>query len=369
MVTRITLNQDIVQWAIRTSDLSKEDIYKKHPALKNNSPCLTINQLKKLAKDIRVSFVNLFLGIIPPEEPLPIPDFRTKNDAHVHNPSLNLRDIIWIMEYRQEWMREYLISQFAQPLSFVGELSRIRNPYRAAERIRNILNINIDWKQDISSMISPLNYFRDKIEDIGVMVFFESGLDNTARRRFNPDEFRGFVMQDPIAPLLFVNAADSQTAQLFTIIHEFVHLCRGGNGIINFDDDDSKESFCNQTAAEILLPRNIFLSQWKIFNNDFDLIAKQYKVSPLVVARRARDFGLISNKAYWDFHTIQQKQYVQQNKSVGGNYYNTRHHHLSKFFSYSVVIAERYGQISFRDAYKLLGLSGKTFDKFAGDLQ
>lgn len=363
MGANIALKPDVIQWAIQRSGLPEEKIYKKFPKLKNGLPSLTLKQLKDFANYVRAPFVDLLLGIIPPDAELPIPDFRTQGDKPIQKPSQNLLDIIWIMRKRQEWMRDYLLSQQAQTLSFIGSLRNIKNPMNAAVKIREILGIEADWKRNAPQLNYPLKYFREKMEDLGVMVFLESGLNS--KQQFDPEEFRGFVLNDNIAPFLFVNAADSKTAQLFTIVHEFVHLCKGDGGLIDMDNEKTTESFCNQTAAEILLPKKLFISLWNQSPENINSIAKYYGVSSLVVARRAKDCLLITEDEYWDFYNNQVNTNYNQKKSGGGDFYNNKRYQLSSNFSYSVVIAEKYGQITFREAFSLLGLSSATFDKFS----
>lgn len=371
MGANIALKPDVIQWAIQRSGLPEEKIYKKFPKLKNGLPSLTLKQLKDFANYVRAPFVDLLLGIIPPDAELPIPDFRTQGDKPIQKPSQNLLDIIWIMRKRQEWMRDYLISQQAQSLSFIGSLRSVKNPMTAAVKIREFLGIEADWKQDAPQSNNPLKYFREKMENIGVMVFLESCLNS--KRQFDLAEFRGFVLNDNIAPFLFVNAADSKTAQLFTIVHEFVHLCKGDSGLIDLDNEKTTESFCNQTAAEILLPKNLFIAKWNqfvdiriFFNKNVNAIAKYYGVSPLVVARRAKDCQLITVDEYWDYYNNQVNTNYNQKKSGGGDFYKNKDNQLSSNFSYSVIIAEKYGQITSREAFSLLGLKkADTFDKFS----
>jgi hypothetical protein len=59
----------------------------------------------------------------PPEEPLPIPDYRTMGDQRIERPSPDLLDTIFICQQRQDWYRDFARAIGDEPLSFVGEFS------------------------------------------------------------------------------------------------------------------------------------------------------------------------------------------------------------------------------------------------------
>jgi hypothetical protein len=63
----------------------------------------------------------------PPDETLPIPDFRTQGDVPIARPSPNLIDTLQAMRRRQAWMREFLIDEGQDPLGFVGSAKNARN--------------------------------------------------------------------------------------------------------------------------------------------------------------------------------------------------------------------------------------------------
>lgn len=94
-------------------------------------------------------------------------------------------------------------------------------------------------------------------------MVFNSVVENNNYRAITVDECRGFVIVNPYAPFMFVNAADGKAAQMFTITHELAHVWIGKSA--GFDNDkllpanDPIEILCDQVAAEFLVPETVFL--------------------------------------------------------------------------------------------------------------
>ncbi|MGN2393362.1 ImmA/IrrE family metallo-endopeptidase, partial [Pelomicrobium sp. G1] len=109
---------------------------------------------------------------------------------------------------------------------------------------------------------------RRRIEDIGVLVVVNGVVGNNTHRKLDVEEFRGFALADPYAPLIFVNGADAKSAQMFTLAHELAHLWLGpaGEGLSGYDKilqgDHRVERFCDRAAAEFLVPGREFKAHW-----------------------------------------------------------------------------------------------------------
>ncbi len=375
----VEVNPDILRWAIDRSGLPLEKLYKKFPKLddwiaEEKKP--TFRQLENFARTTMTPFGVMFLEE-PPEEELPVPDYRTKSDAAVNRPSPNLIDTIRLMQLRQAWMREWLLEEGAECLDFVGSVDRRGNIKTLAQRIRKTLDLDADWAEQLPTWEDALTKLRRSIERAGILVFSNSvvGLNND--RPLDPDEFRGFVLCDEYAPLIFVNDADSKSARMFTLAHELVHVWTGQDGLFNLVQmmpaKAGDEKFCNRVAAEFLVPEYKLLESWQQVKNDknrFRLIARRFKVSPVVAARRALDLKLITKLEFFRFYEADQADYVkrkqeQKKKKSGGNFYATQNVRLGRPFSAAVVRAARESRILYRDAYRLTGMKGQTFDTYA----
>ena len=107
------LNPVILEWAVRRSGLSVEQILKafpKYPCWLDGSWKPTVNQLRDFASKTHVSVSELFAEDIP-DYALQIADFRTVDNAPTHNPSPELFDTIDAMLRRQSWLKSFFLHE------------------------------------------------------------------------------------------------------------------------------------------------------------------------------------------------------------------------------------------------------------------
>ena len=95
----------------------------------------TTSNLEKFAKATHTPIGYLFLSE-PPEERLPISDFRTIGDVAVRSPSAAMLDTIYLCQQRQAWYRSEIRSAGHEPLDFVGSTDMASDHVAVAARMR-----------------------------------------------------------------------------------------------------------------------------------------------------------------------------------------------------------------------------------------
>lgn len=257
------------------------------PAL--SSPRLP-NLLEKFASDTHTPFGLLFLPE-PPIEELPIPDMRTMGNAVTH-PSADLLDTIYLCQTSTGLYRTYVQEDGAAELVFVGSASTDSDPILVADRMRELLRFDLPERRAFSSWEDAARQLIDRIERIGVLVMVNGVVGANTHRKLNPEEFRGFALADPLVPLIFVNGADTKAAQIFTMVHELAHIWLGESAVsdaaMNAEDGVDDELWCNQVAAEVLVPLATLRSDYsgRPDVEELERLARKYRVSTLVVLKR-----------------------------------------------------------------------------------
>jgi len=199
---------------------------------------------------------------------------------------------------------------------------------------------------------------------------------NNNRRKLNTDEFRGFAISDNLAPLIFINGADSKAAQMFTLAHELAHIWLGQTAISDSqahnEPDQDIEDWCNRVAAEMLVPLSILK---EVYRPDTGLevevsrLARYFKVSTLVILRRIYDAGGINREDFWRYYEEELDRIRNYIKAGGGNFYLTQSARVSKRFARALVVSTLEGQTLHRDAFRLLGFSKlETFHELGRSL-
>jgi Zn-dependent peptidase ImmA (M78 family)/transcriptional regulator with XRE-family HTH domain len=374
-----TLSPKVLRWARDKAGLTEETLAEKIGVSLGlvkeweKTGSIPFSLVELLAEKTRTAFGFLFLDE-PPQPSIPIADFRRIRPGENLSPSDDLLDVIYDAQLKQDWYRQYLRSVGAKPLDFVGKAS-IKTPTReVAHDIRATLNIGFLLAQDAETSDVAWRNTIEATEEAGILVLCAGYAGGYTHRTLSIDEFRGFAMSDKFAPLIFVNGADAPAARFFTLAHEIAHIWIGETGISNLEKTYSAgntiETFCNSVAAEILLPLSELSAHWRGEINDrgeVERISQKYKISGLVVARRAHDAGFFTDDRYEDYYELLIKQAAI---SSGGNWFINEKYQNSRRFSVTIIKEALAGRTMQRDAMQLLGIKKEsTFRKYTKTLE
>ena len=356
----------ILRWAIQRAGYNEEKAVEVFPKLGewlSGEKQPTISQLQRFASKFFVPFGYLFLQQ-PPTEAIPFPMFRGEAGQNSHF-DLNVYDTVMNVQSRQDWLEDYLNENEIDVCEIVGSIQLNTPISEAVSLLRKTLRLEPCWAFGYQKIEEALNALTQKLEDAGIFLAFNGVVGNNTHRALKVSECRGFALVNQTAPYIFVNSADSKSAQMFTIIHETAHIILGisaGHAGDELFSHDTVESYCDRVAAEFLVPADVLKDIW---TGDTKRASQKFKVSEIVVARRAHDLRLMSDTEYRAFWLEYSKRPINKKKNGGGgSFYLTSVKRVGKLFAIHVRNAVNNRQLSYTDAYRLTGLYGNTYQHF-----
>lgn len=371
-MVKVSIEPKILEWAMNRSNKT-ELLHKNFKFLTEwltgkKEP--TLKQLELFANATNTPLGYFFLKDVPTES-LPVPHYRTTTDRfNAENSSPELIDTIYAMQRRQDFMKEYLEENIVDSLDFIG-IYKGNDPIELAILIRKILELPERWALNYKSFDEALKCLINRCEVNFITVMVNGIVGNNTSRKLDVEEFRGFVLVDRVAPLIFINGADAKSAQVFTLIHEVAHLIIGSSAIVeasplNTSTEDVEE-LCNKAAVEFLCPEKLYLTLWN--ENEYEPIvelSRKLKVSRVVIARRALEIQILDYKEFKLFYDEYKKEIINRVKkeSTGGNFYYTAVRKLGTLFSDAIIYKVNNKTIQYTDAYKLTGMKAHTFHKY-----
>ena len=377
----VNIQPAILIWAL--SQTSEEKLGAK---LMNNvkqwldgSKSPTFNQIEDFSKKSQIPLGYFFLQT-PPVEQIDLLEYRTLDSVELVNPSRNLIDTIHEMEAVQDWMVDYRREMKYDTVAVVGSLKGYNDVQIIADRIRTDLGMDRGWYRECTDSSGAFNKVRRLLEECGVIVMMSGIVGKNTHRALDVNEFRAFAMVNDMAPLIFINGADSLGGRLFSLFHEIVHIWIGENDLYNdrrYSGEGVKaiEVICNAVAGELIVPKAHFIENWMKNTNDdtyqkIKELAKYFHCSESVLARRALDNGKISKSIYNQVVSDVIEAYIQskQEKGSGGDYYRVARSKLDGVFVRALCESVSSGRTSYTEAYRLTNTTSKTFSEVASGL-
>ncbi len=390
MADKAYITPNVLKWARESARMTEEaaaakvsvtvDKLKEWEAGTNHP---TIRQAQTLAKAYKRPFALFFLPEIP-RDFQPLQDFRKSGSKNLTTSSIF---IIREIQQKQAWISDVYSENQEDKLEFVGRYSIKDNPQAVAKDILDTLKINpASYKAD-----NPIKEWIDAAETNGIFVSRTSFIHS--RLKLDSEELQGFAIADPHAPFVFVNSDDWNAPQLFTLVHELAHIWIAETGISNEVEPDIKhkdkfhpvELFCNEVAANALMPKEIVLSfdsiSFQTYKDVFK-VAKQLGVSSFALLVRALNLNFISTTTYQKLKKQADIDYAmflkreaekkakqkEKDKPGGPNYFLLQLNRNSRLFTQTVLDAFRGGFIEPTLASSLLNVQVNKFPKLESQL-
>lgn len=379
-MTTIAASVPVLRWAAQRAHLQDADLatrFPKWPSWLSGETQPTLKQLEDFARITHTAFGYFFLPQ-PPVLALPVPDFRTLRDEALAEPSSDLLDTLYLCQQRQDWYRDHARLHGLSSLPFVGSASQQQAPETVAQRLRETLGLSTEARRQLPTWTDALRQLIAKAEDAGVMVMVSSVVGSNSHRKLDVSEFRGFALTDDLAPLVFLNGADSKAAQMFTLAHELAHVWLNATGVSDTQagevPEQQTERWCNKVAAELLMPLEELRAAYQRkapIPDEIQRLAREFKVSTLVALRRLFDAGYITQAALWKHYREEQERLrtLKERASGGGDFYRSLGARTSKRFARALVASTLEGLTSFPDAFRMLGVrKTATFYEAAREL-
>ena len=357
----------VLDWAVRRGDVSPTDVRKKHPHFddwRTGRAHPTLPQLESFAQTTNTPFGYLLLSQ-PPDEPIPVADFRVRGRGDSPRKSGNLLDQLFLCERRQDWYRDYAAEMGFEDIALVGSLTPRMPVEDAATQIRRDLKIEAGFASRLRTQGDMVSALAQRIEDLGLLVMISGVVGTNNYRVLDVEEFSGFALADARAPLVFVNGSDTKRAQAFTLIHELAHIYIGDSALSQADPGDLEtrdhEDWCNGVAARTLVPADELLAQTPRAAStvdDLDRLATHFKVSTLVILRRMYEARVLSRDAFfpaYEREVDRLRQLPHADGPSGGSFYYTAPVRASKRFTRAILQSTLEGNTLYRDAFAMLG--------------
>ena len=263
------------------------------------------------------------------------------------------------------------------PLPFVGAATLASDVESTAATVTAALGFDLDERRTLGTWTDALRRFIEQVDSLGVLVMVNGVVGNNTRRKLDPEEFRGFALADDLAPLIFINGADSQAAQMFTLAHELAHIWLGESALSDVEPasvpSHQVEMWCNRLAAELLIPHAAIRDAYREGEDlpiQLSRLARHFKVSTLVVLRRILDIGAIDRGEFDLAYRRELDRILSVATAGGGNFHPTLKTRVGQRFGRALVASTLGGRTSFSESFRLLGIrKPATLHEFAASLE
>ena len=168
------------------------------------------------------------------------------------------------------------------------------SPTELAQQTRTSLGISVETQASWNGTREALENWREQVEEKGIFVFKDA---------FRDESVDGFCLVHEQFPVIYLNNSRSSARQIFSLFHALAYLLLGENGITRGINPIGEpiEGFCNQFAAEFLMPPSDLEPRlnYPVYDDDaVEELASYYKVSRRVVLLRLINRDVLMQNSY-----------------------------------------------------------------------
>lgn len=328
----------------------------------------TIAQLRKAAAIYKRPLAVFYLSE-PPRDFQAMRDFRRLPEGEARSYSPELRLAIRTAKARRDVALELLREAGEKPTVPTVPTAATKRAGDLAQAAREMLGVSLKEQRQWRDKYRALREWTTALERIGVLVFQTGGVDLI--------EMRGFSITEAPLAVIVANGKDSPRGRVFTLMHEFAHVLLNEGGVCDLRDVPGShrsrqrrtEVFCNQVAAEMLVPAPAVLADvqdipegrggfWA--EGDLVRLARDYSVSREVILRRLLTLGLTTEQFYRDKRAEYLNAYAEQPAPQGRpSYHRIRVRDLGRAYLGIVLDAYHREAINSADLSEYLGVKLK----------
>ena len=246
-----------------------------------------------------------------------------------------------------QFNRNFSFRKFANNYEEIFSHTEIRRVTTMVERFRNLV---LELREDMDEPVEPFDppalksdatapsaatqvrewlkctgknfdfrEWKEKLEEKNIFIFTTSkyrGWSHVSEGRF-----RGLAIYHSILPIIIINNSDAKKAQTFSLFHELGHLLKKKSEIDEWEDNyQGVENWCNELAANVLMPAKEFRSATRGHQvddlNDVSKIAKSFKVSSYACLVRMKQLRIIDFKTYQNLESKLKRFHQEQKRKL-----------------------------------------------------
>lgn len=300
MPNALNVNPAMIKWAREDAGFSLDELpgyLKDAEKWETGEKVPTWTDLRNMAKKYKRPSFFYFLSK-PPIDNDDFIEFRSDEKIEEFSPELRL-EIRKAKSRRNAYIRIHEDMGIPIP-NFKKHVCNEKNPIKLGQYIREYLNVDFETQQKWilnnngnrdGTHKSFLDHWKEVCFDLGILVFETNGVLES--------EISGCSIYYDYCPIILLNGKNYHNRRIFTLMHELAHLIQGTSAICDVDKHNKKETFCNNVAAEILMPHDTFKNLQLFTKNKHILkvarLSNIYGVSKQSIVYKLNNSGFIDD--------------------------------------------------------------------------